>query len=103
MPTPIKGSEISFEGDTTTIIQGEGGKALRNGLVQKHALMIAELVQNGTIVRPSEITIDDKGRVVIENQEWTNVLKERMKNAPMGAVGDDPGFFDTNCSCGGKA
>lgn len=102
MPTPITSSEISFEGTDTTIIEGEGGKALRNGLVQKNALMIAELVQNGILARPSEISIDDKGRVIIENKEWTNALKERIDASPKGFAGE-PGLFDTNCQCSGPA
>ncbi len=97
MPTPVKSSEISFEGTATTIIDGEGGKALRNGLIQKQALVFSELVQNGTIVRPSEITIDDNGRVIIQNEEWTNVLKERLATTAHGlkeSIG-----FNINCFC----
>lgn len=97
MPTPIKRNEISFESDDVTIIDGNGGKALRNALIQKHTLMIAELVQNKTIVRPSEISIDDNGRVIIKNEKWTAVLKERMSDVSI--LDTDPSFFDTNCSC----
>lgn len=95
MPTPIMGSEISFKDDKTTVIDGVGGSALRNALVQKQAEMIAELVQEGAIVRPSEISIDENGRVIIENEEWTKVLQQRVSNKAGGGK-----FFDTNCSCG---
>lgn len=101
MPTPIKGSEISFEGNETTIISGEGGKALRNGLIQKQVMMFSELVQDGAIVRPSEISIDDHGRVIIKNEKWSKILKERVKKTSM-TEGANPSFFDTNCQCGGK-
>ncbi len=99
MPTPIKSSEIEFEGTATTIIDGEGGEALRNALVQKQVLMMAELVQNGTIVRPSEITIDGNGRVIIKNEDWTNVLRERASNAEQHGVAGDEVMFNANCIC----
>lgn len=103
MPTPIKQSEIKFADSKTTVIDGDGGKALRNALIQKHALMIAELVQGDTIVRPEEISIDDEGRVVIENEEFQAILRHRMESitAAIAGTGEEPKFFDTNCKCGG--
>ncbi len=102
MPTPIKSSEIKFTDEKTTVISGEGGKALRNALIQKHTLMIAELVQGDTIVRPDEISIDDEGRVVIQNEKFQSTLRHRMESVAANfADGDEPHFFDTNCSCRG--
>ena len=104
MPTPIKKSEIKFIDKQTTLIEGDGGKALRNALIQKHALTIAELVQGNTIVRPEEISIDDEGRVIIDNEEFQSALITRIESTAMNysKTGDgenNPHFFDTNCSC----
>lgn len=103
MSTPIRGSEISFEGTNITIIDGEAGKVLRDALDQEPETLATELAQDGVMTHPSEITVDEKGRVVIENEKWTKALKKRMKSSETASfAGKSPGdgeFFDFNWKC----
>jgi hypothetical protein len=100
MPTPITQENIHFSDSKTTVIDGKGGKALRNALIQKQVLTFAELVQGDTIVRPEEISIDDQGRVVIISEDFQKALQLRIDERAK-VKSTDVAFFDTNCSCRG--
>lgn len=103
MSTPIRSSEISFEGTNTTIIDGEAGKVLRDALEQEPEAIAIELYQDGITVQPSEVSIDEKGRVSITNEKWTAALKKRIESSESASFAEkSPGdgeFITFNWKC----
>lgn len=98
MPTTITSKHIEIDANSNKVLfKGEGGEALRNSLIQKHAETFSEISALGAVVRPGDISIDKSGNVVIDNASLKNSIENIMKNAQ---PGKEARFLDTNCSCG---
>ena len=96
MAHKISQDDVSVSGSVTNI-SGEGAEALRDSLVKKNVSTIGELAAKFVFVDPAHISIDSNGNVNIDNTDFAKAVMAAKGD------GDDAGWFDTNCHCGGTA
>lgn len=93
MPTPLPYSDLESNAETARV-RGDSARVLTQALITKPAETFAEMGSEFGVVRPTDITIEADGSVLISDKTVATELAKRLSGA-------DPtvAFFNTNCSC----
>lgn len=93
MPTPLPYSDLEADAETARV-KGDSARVLTQALITKPAETFAEMGNSFGVVRPTDITIEADGSLLIRDKTVATELAKRLS-------GVDPtvAFFDTNCSC----